>query len=108
MRCPVCKADNPQGSECRRCKADLSLLFALEDQRGQMLAEARYCLRRGEWRAALEQAEAAIWLRNDEKAQQLLAVARLLGKDFAGAWQCYQDWCSTRRMGIDRSNSLNP
>ena len=48
LRCPVCKADNalvlplPSGGEgggegaralCRRCKADLSLLFQLEDAR---------------------------------------------------------------------------
>ena len=30
IRCPVCKAENSQGPTCRRCKADLSLLFRLE------------------------------------------------------------------------------
>ena len=40
MHCPVCKADNSQGPQCRRCKADLSLLFALEEQRRRTLAEA--------------------------------------------------------------------
>src|SRR5262249_17865113 len=34
MRCPVCKAENAQGPACRRCKADLSLLFAVEARRG--------------------------------------------------------------------------
>jgi hypothetical protein len=92
MRCPVCKADNSQGPQCRRCKADLSLLFELEEQRGQMLAEARRCLRRGQWQAAAEHAEAANRLRSDQDAMQLAAVARVLSKDFAGAWQCYQDW----------------
>jgi hypothetical protein len=97
MRCPVCKADNSQGPQCRRCKADLSLLFALEDQRRRTLAEARHCLRRGEWQAAVEHAETASWLRDDQDARQLAAVGHLLSRDFAGAWECYQNWRATRR-----------
>jgi len=90
MRCPVCKADNSQGPQCRRCKADLSLLFALEDQRRRTLAEARRCLRRGEWQAAVGHAETASWLRGDEESRRLLATAHLLGRDFVAAWRCYQ------------------
>jgi hypothetical protein len=90
MRCPVCKADNPQGPQCRRCKADLSLLFALEEQRRRTLAEARRCLRHGEWQAAARRAETADWLRGDEEARRLAVVAHLLGRDFAGAWRAYQ------------------
>lgn len=92
MRCPVCRADNAQGPQCRRCKADLSLLFALEEQRQGALAEVRRCLGRGEWQAAVEHAESANWLRGDDSSRQLEAVARLLNRDFAGAWQCYQIW----------------
>jgi hypothetical protein len=92
MRCPVCKAHNPQGPQCRRCKADLSLLFALEEQRQRTLAEARRCLRCGEWQAAVEHAETANWLRGDEESRQLAAIAHLLGRDYAGAWQCYENW----------------
>lgn len=92
MRCPVCKADNPQGPQCRRCKADLSLLFVLEEHRRQKLAEARDWLRRGEWQAAREHAETANWLRSDEESRRLEAVAHLLGRDFAGAWRCYRNW----------------
>ena len=47
MRCPVCKAENAQGPACRRCKADLSLLFALEERRAWALAEARRLLAAG-------------------------------------------------------------
>ena len=92
MRCPVCKAENSQGPQCRRCKADLSLLFALEEQRGRMLAEARRCVRRGEWQAAVENAEMAHGMRRDEDSHQLVAVAHLLGRDFVAAWQSYQSW----------------
>jgi hypothetical protein len=97
MRCPVCKAENSQGPQCRRCKADLSLLYALEEQRGGMLAEARRCLRRGEWVTAVKHAETANWLRDDEESRRLAAVAHLLGRDFAAAWQCYQNWRATQR-----------
>ena len=41
LRCPVCKAENAQGPNCRRCKADLSMMFALEDQRAPVMEEAR-------------------------------------------------------------------
>lgn len=100
MRCPVCKADNSQGSVCRRCKADLSLLWALEDQRQRILAAARHCLQCGDWQAALEHIEDADWLRGDEETRRLAAVAYLLGRDFAGAWQCYQNWRSVHRESV--------
>ncbi len=44
MVCPVCKAENAAGPACRRCKADLSLLFQLEEQRERTLAAARRLL----------------------------------------------------------------
>lgn len=92
MRCPVCKAENPQGPQCRRCKADLSLLFALEEQRKRSMAEARRCLRRGEWEEAVEHAETANWLRSDEDTVRLIAAAQLIGRDFAGALRYYRNW----------------
>jgi hypothetical protein len=99
MRCPVCKADNLQGPQCRRCKADLSLLFELEDQRRQALVEVQRCLHQGEWREATRQAETADWLRGDEETKRLAALAHLLEGDFAGAWRCYQDWRAMGRGG---------
>lgn len=97
MRCPVCKAENSQGPQCRRCKADLSLLFALEEQRQRTLAEARRCLQRGDWQAAVEHAETAHWLRGDEESQRTRAAARLLARDFAGAWRSYQSLRAARQ-----------
>lgn len=97
MRCPVCKADNPQGPQCRRCRADLSLLFALEEQRRRTLAEAWLHLRRGEWQAAVERAETANWLHSDEESRQLAAMAHLLNKDFSAAWKCYRIGHGARR-----------
>lgn len=101
MRCPVCKADNIESPQCRRCKADLSPLFALAEQRGQALAEARRCLRRGEWQEALQRAEAADWLCGDEESQRLTAVFHLLQRDFTGAWRAYQRWRAMRASTTD-------
>jgi hypothetical protein len=89
MRCPVCKAENNQGPQCRRCKADLVLLFTVEDQRARALAEARRCLAQGRWRRAVEYAADAARMHGGDDARRLEAVARLLGRDFAGAWQVY-------------------
>src|ERR1041385_8260423 len=91
MRCPVCKAENNQGPQCRRCKADLSLLFALEEQRGRELDAARRSLAEGRWSRAEAHAAEANWLRRDEESLRLLAVARLFRRDFAGAWRCYRE-----------------
>ncbi len=40
LSCPVCKAENAQGPFCRRCKADLSLLFSLRQQLRARAVEA--------------------------------------------------------------------
>jgi hypothetical protein len=98
MRCPVCKADNLQGPQCRRCKADLSLLFSLEEQRQRTLTEAQRCLQRGDFAEAKRHAAAANWLSKDAESQRLQAVAHLLERDFAGAWRVYQSWLATRTL----------
>jgi hypothetical protein len=90
MRCPVCKADNGQGPQCRRCKADLAPLFDLEVVRRARLDAARADLAQGRWSEAAAGAAAADWLRRDGESQRLLALARLLNRDFAGAWERYQ------------------
>jgi len=89
MRCPICRAQVDQPPQCRRCRADLSLLFTLEGQREQALAEARECLRAGRWRRSLALAEGVDTLRHDEVSRQLLAVLHLLRRDFDQAWKSY-------------------
>jgi hypothetical protein len=89
MHCPVCRAENTSGPTCRRCKADLSLLFALEDRHAGKLAAARRCLAEGKWQDAAAFAEQADGLRHDDESRQLLAVAWLLRGDFSRALQAY-------------------
>jgi len=87
MQCPVCKASIEQGPQCRRCRADLSLLFRLEDQRRRALAEALRSAAHGQWSRALAIAEGADALRTDADSRRLLMAIRLLRRDYAGAWR---------------------
>lgn len=89
MRCPVCRAEAVAGSQCRRCRADLSLLIELEKQRQQALTAAYRSLRQGRYQRARTLAEGAGAFRNDEDVRRLRALISLLQRDFAGAWRIY-------------------
>jgi hypothetical protein len=89
MRCPVCRADNAEGSTCRRCKADLSLLRTLEIRREALLQLAWQHTRRGEWTSATAAADTAARLRAGDDAWKVKAVVKLLSRDFAGALAAY-------------------
>jgi Flp pilus assembly protein TadD len=90
MRCPVCRADNDQEATCRRCKADLELLVALERQRAQALAEAGRAAARGDGGEALRHVHAAHGLRADEDSWRALAVAYVLAGRYGEALACYR------------------
>ena len=89
IACPVCRARVETGPLCRRCKADLSLLFALEARREAALAAARRSLADGRPEEALVLAWGAEQLRRSPDARRLIAVAHLLRRDFAAAWRWY-------------------
>jgi hypothetical protein len=90
MRCPVCRADNNQPPSCRRCRADLTLLFALEEQRRHAVVAAGACLARGRLGRALDLARGAAALRRGDDAERLLAVIHVLRRDFREAWRLYR------------------
>lgn len=85
LRCPVCKADNAQGPSCRRCKADLTALFTLEEHRACAMALAQQSAREGKWHECRIAAERAHGLRSDEQSRGMLAASKLLCGDFSGA-----------------------
>jgi hypothetical protein len=89
ITCPVCRARVESGPQCRRCKADLSLLFALEARRDAALAAARRSLAEGRAGDALALARGAEQLRRGADARRLIAAAHLLRRDFAAAWHWY-------------------
>lgn len=83
VTCPCCRAANAAGPNCRRCTADLSLLFRLEADREALLAAAGRRLADGQPAEDLiAQADA---LRPGPDVRRLRAVASLLAGDFAAA-----------------------
>ena len=90
--CPCCRASNDTGPNCRRCKADLSLLFQLEANREQHLASARTAVAAGRLRDAETSLARAAEIRRGADVSRLRAAVALLGRDFAAA---YARWTST-------------
>jgi hypothetical protein len=88
--CPVCRAANDSGPACRRCRADLSLCFAVEARRDYALAAARWAAAAGRWAEAEANAEHAQNLRYGPDAGRLLAALHLWAGRFADAWRHYR------------------
>lgn len=89
LRCPVCRADNTTGPNCRRCKADLSLLIDVETCRARHLALAQYALASERFDDALEELTQAEELRVGSDVQRIKACAYLLAGDFSAALREY-------------------
>jgi hypothetical protein len=90
MRCPVCTAGSDTGPNCRRCRADLSMLFRLEGERARLDAAARLALVEGNGAQAVALAGAMAALRPGVDCRRLRALGCLLQRDFAGAYFAYQ------------------
>jgi len=82
LRCPVCRAENAGGPACRRCRADLSLLAAVEARRDHHLAAARNALADGRFDDALKELARAEELRTGSDVRRVRACAFLLAGDF--------------------------
>ena len=89
MRCPVCRAELTTGPQCRRCRADLSLHFELEERRTELLTRAEAHLARGEGGEVVDLAYQAGALRVGDDARRLRALGHLLLHEFPLAWQSY-------------------
>ena len=89
LPCPCCRASNDTGPACRRCKADLSLLFALEGHRDSLLADAKHLAAQGRFADALASVDEADALRHGDDTRRLRAAVLLLNRDFPAAFACY-------------------
>ena len=91
MTCPVCRAANDAAAPtCRRCKADLTLVVAVEARRAGLLGEAKSALAAGDCAAALRHLASAEAVRGGVDVERLKAAAHLANRDFASAWRTYQ------------------
>ena len=85
LRCPVCRAENAAGPACRRCRADLSLLAAVEARRDHHLGAAWAALAGGRFDSALDELARAAKLRRGPDVHRVRAFAFLLAGDFPSA-----------------------
>ena len=91
MTCPVCRAANDAAATaCRRCKADLTLVVAVEARRAGLLGEAKSALAAGDCDAALRHLASAEAVRGGVDVERLKAAAHLANRDFPAAWRIYQ------------------
>ena len=91
MTCPVCRATNDATvTSCRRCKADLALVVAVEARRVGLLAVAKSALATGDSDAALRHLASAEAVRGGADVERLKAAAYLANRDFPAAWRTYQ------------------
>lgn len=88
--CPLCRAVNEQGPNCRRCKADLSSLFQLVDERDRVLSAACREALGGRPDRMLALVLGAEAMRGGGDARRLRAVAHLLRRDFRQALETAQ------------------
>lgn len=76
IACPCCKAANASHT-CRRCKADLSLLFQIEDNRAFHIAVAKRFAADTRWNEALGHLRTAEGLRSGSDVAGLQAAVLL-------------------------------
>jgi len=90
MRCPVCRAADNQAAQCRRCKADLGLLWQVQGARRRLLQDAATAAAQGRAAACRQLAEEAHRLAGDDESVRMLALAALLQRDFGRAFHYWR------------------
>jgi hypothetical protein len=92
--CPCCKAVNDGGPACRRCKADLSLLFAVEEQRAALVETARALAAVARFADAVATLDRAAQLRRGEDVLRVRAAVLLLAGQYPAALAAYHELAS--------------
>lgn len=83
--CPVCGARQASSKECRRCRADLSLVLSVSSELAAKRARCWALVRQRRLFRATGLAKECLDLSRDESSRRLLAVCYLLQGDFAAA-----------------------
>jgi hypothetical protein len=98
LRCPVCRAENASGPVCRRCRADLSLLAAIEARRAFHFDRAHTAIRDGHLFSTQTELTHVAALRTGPDVRRLQACLALLSGDFSAAL--------ANSFGTDRTESM--
>jgi hypothetical protein len=89
--CPCCKASNDTGPNCRRCKADLALLFAVDAERAALVVAARQLAAESRFAESLAALDKAAQLRRGPDVLRLRAGVLVLAREFPAALRAYHD-----------------
>ena len=84
-RCPVCGAAQDWSAQCRRCAADLTLLWEVADAANSVRRSCLLALVQSKHDEALALAKRLVRLRSDAPERRLLAVCHLMCEDYAAA-----------------------
>jgi hypothetical protein len=87
----VLQGEQRRRPACRRCKADLSLLFAADADAAALLARARDALAAGAFADADRLTQESAAVRRTPDALRVRACARLLAGRFADALAAYHE-----------------
>lgn len=90
LTCPCCRASNDT-AVCRRCKADLSLMAAVEERREYHVTLARRFAAEGHLDEARRHTDLARQLRPAADVHHLHAAVLLLSGDCAAALRAYDE-----------------
>jgi hypothetical protein len=90
VNCPCCRASNEVAPNCRRCSADLSLLFQLETEREALLATAGFALRNGRAADVLATIATVESIRPGSDVNRIKALAHLVAGDYPQAYAAHR------------------
>lgn len=76
---------------CRRCRADMGLMFSIEARREFLMDESLRLARAGRIEPALKALDEVDSLRMGDDARRTRAAVLVLCRDFPGAMKCYAE-----------------
>lgn len=89
-RCPACNAQVREKTVCRRCKTDLTLMIAVEDQAARHTDEADLAFQAGNYGRMFFHAKRACSLKSSPASRRLLAASALLTRRFETAVEIWK------------------
>ncbi len=85
QRCPTCRAGYAGGTECYRCKTDLSGILGVEREAERCRIQAAQALARRNLAMAAGYADRGLFLHRSPAMLRVAAMVALARRDFRGA-----------------------
>ncbi|VTS02962.1 hypothetical protein [Tuwongella immobilis] len=89
-RCPVCGLVQPLKPNCRRCKADWTLVLRVVRSQERLIRLATTAIEQQDWESATARLDEAARLGHHEQIGRLHAMIALARQDFGSAWRYFR------------------